>query len=92
MPLWNDCPHTLHDSSPIPPFLSSFTVIEFSWLQNRQGKFVARGSFYILGKHGANNQASLSEVGYTFFGPCGLRDDFLRLPCPAVSKLRLVDR
>jgi hypothetical protein len=45
MPVSNLCPQTLHDRFPVPAFLSSLTITEFSWLQNKQEKVVASGSF-----------------------------------------------
>lgn len=47
MPVWNFWPQTLQDRSPRPSFLSSLTMTEFSWLQNRQAKVVERGSRYV---------------------------------------------
>lgn len=42
---WNDTPHTLHDRWPMAAFLSSFTRMEFSWLQKRHWKVVDSDSF-----------------------------------------------
>ena len=44
----NDWSHTLHDRWPTPAFLSILAVTDFSWLQKRHGKVVARGSFFFL--------------------------------------------
>jgi hypothetical protein len=44
MPVWKCWPQTLQWSWPTPSFLSSLTVMAFSWLQKRQVKAVARGS------------------------------------------------
>ena len=60
----------------------------FSWLQKRQVKVVARGSRCGRGKLSyAGDEAQNGKKGKvetvvwrTFFGPCGLRDDFFRLP------------
>jgi len=46
IPHWNFWPQTRHSSWPTPAFLSSLTVTDFSWLQNRQVKVVGKGSFY----------------------------------------------
>ena len=78
MPVWNCCPQILQDRSPIPAFLSSFTDTDFSWLQKRHGKTVGRGSFC---KAFISDRRTTFRLWHpTFFGPCGLRDDFLRLP------------
>lgn len=44
MPVWKCWPQTLQWSWPTPSFLSSLTMMAFSWLQKRQVKVVARGS------------------------------------------------
>jgi len=81
---WNLCPQTLQDKLPTPAFLSSTQVTDFSWLQKRHEKVVARGSLWEL----LVSSYSKAEKGggyvwrkvCTFLGPVGLRDDFLRLP------------
>ena len=61
----------------MPAFLSIFTETDFSWLQNRHGKLLGRGSFY--GDVSVQDEQG-GSAERTFLGPCGLRDDFFRLP------------
>ena len=62
-------------------------MMAFSWLQKRQVKVVARGSRYgskgsalRMMKYGKGTGKIDGWIWRTFFGPCGLRDDFLRFP------------
>lgn len=71
-------------------FLSSFTRIEFSWLQNRHWKVVDSASFcealaLLLVVHGGAAHAvrRLRDV-VTFFGCAGFFAAFLRFPISAV--------
>lgn len=79
MMVWNVCPQTLQDSSPVLVFLSILTETEFSWLQNRHWKVVARASrcctiSRVLAR--LKDEHNLR----TFFLASGLLAD-LRLPC-----------
>jgi hypothetical protein len=65
MPVWNFWPQTLQDRSPRPNFLSSLTTTEFSWLQNKHAKVVARGSRYLRSVLSDGEQGS----SRTFRGP-----------------------
>jgi len=49
IPHWNFWPQTLQSRVPTPAFLSSFTLTDFSWLQNRHVKTLGRGSFCVQG-------------------------------------------
>ena len=62
-------------------------MMAFSWLQKRQVKVVARGSRYgskglalLMMEDGKGKERLTDGFWHTFFGPCGLRDDFLRFP------------
>lgn len=93
---WKVCPHTVQSSWPTPPFLSSWTVTDSSWLQKRQVNFLGRGSRcemkYISqpwkGGDAAEGQMPLSSEGAfnTFLGPWGARVLFFRLPMATVAR------